>query len=132
MRYRDRDEPLYKIRPHCTVMSSSISLSHINVKSPYESEHVAAEELKGLLSGSEDFDEQFETRSSHSDWSRNKIIGTASIFILLLICGTFARSFLLINSPTHPNLYFHGNDLRTNGTHDFKRTVLIVSIDGLR
>ncbi|PFH53376.1 hypothetical protein AMATHDRAFT_138050 [Amanita thiersii Skay4041] len=32
----------------------------------------------------------------------------------------------------HPNLRFTGSELRSNGTHDFKRTVLIVSIDGLR
>ncbi|KIY45676.1 nucleotide pyrophosphatase [Fistulina hepatica ATCC 64428] len=32
----------------------------------------------------------------------------------------------------HPNLAFHGDVLRSNGTHDFKRTVLLVSIDGLR
>jgi hypothetical protein len=29
-------------------------------------------------------------------------------------------------------LHFNGDTLRSNGTHDFKRTVLLVSIDGLR
>lgn len=33
---------------------------------------------------------------------------------------------------THPNSEFNGAELRSNGTHDFKRTVLIFSIDGLR
>jgi len=28
--------------------------------------------------------------------------------------------------------HFTGGTLRSNGTHEFKRTVLIVSIDGLR
>lgn len=29
-------------------------------------------------------------------------------------------------------LHFNGDTLRSNGTHDFKRTVILVSIDGLR
>ncbi|KAJ7600864.1 Phosphodiest-domain-containing protein [Mycena floridula] len=98
------------------------------------------EERKGLLSDTISFpdhdDDDHElgldlTSNQRSGWSSNRIIITAVAFILLLICGTFARTFL-ISSATHPNLLFHGNDLRSNGTHEFKRTVLIVSIDGLR
>ncbi|KAJ7486159.1 alkaline-phosphatase-like protein [Mycena galericulata] len=64
-------------------------------------------------------------------WSRKRVVYAAGALIALLITGTLARS-LLLSPPTHPNLLFHGDDVRSNGTHDFKRTVLIVSIDGLR
>ncbi|KAJ7771942.1 alkaline-phosphatase-like protein [Mycena maculata] len=96
------------------------------------------EERKGLLSGSDEASEptdswkaDTELEDSQHGWSRNKIIGTAAALIALLVTGAFSRT-LLLSPPTHPNLLFHGADVRSNGTHDFKRTVLIVSIDGLR
>ncbi|KAJ7432808.1 Phosphodiest-domain-containing protein [Mycena galericulata] len=95
------------------------------------------EERKGLLSGSDE--PSTETWKAETElepdsprgWSRKKVVYAAGALIALLITGTLARS-LLISPPTHPNLLFHGDDVRSNGTHDFKRTVLIVSIDGLR
>ncbi|KAG7088112.1 hypothetical protein E1B28_012137 [Marasmius oreades] len=82
----------------------------------------------------DDGDDDLERDST--GWSRKKIITAASILIGLLILGVFARALLRVSSiPTgqdHPNLAFHGQTLRSNGTHDFKRTVLVVSIDGLR
>jgi hypothetical protein len=37
------------------------------------------------------------------------------------------------SAPTFENkLLFSGETVRSNGTHDYKRTVLLVSIDGLR
>ncbi|KAF4577019.1 hypothetical protein EYR36_005005 [Pleurotus pulmonarius] len=63
--------------------------------------------------------------------SRKQIIWIATGFIALLISGTFVRT-LLIPPPPHPNQTFVGEKLRSNGTHDFKRTVVLVSIDGLR
>ena len=93
------------------------------------------EEREGLLSGSQSSQSQCEKGEDalHPAWSRNRIVGVAASFILLLICGTFARSLACSRGPyVHPNLHFHGEEVRSNGTHDFKRTVLIISIDGLR
>lgn len=96
------------------------------------------EEREGLLSESdkfEPFDDPFvkeESELSDSDgWSRSKIVKTAIAFIIILVLGAFSRAFLR-SPPQHPNLSFNGEYIRSNGTHDFKRTVLIVSIDGLR
>ncbi|KAJ7451621.1 Phosphodiest-domain-containing protein [Mycena latifolia] len=97
------------------------------------------EERKGLLSGSDGPSDNWKAElsadadSQQHGWSKNKIICTAVGLIALLITGAFART-LLLSPPqaTHPNLLFHGEGVRSNGTHDFKRTVLIVSIDGLR
>ncbi|KAG5644767.1 hypothetical protein DXG03_007675 [Asterophora parasitica] len=94
------------------------------------------EEERGLLSGvpvngKDDLD-GIETRDLQ--WSRKKLIGTAAFFIALLISGAFFRT--LLRGPIVPSEYslWHssGSELLSNGTHEFKRTVLIVSIDGLR
>lgn len=90
------------------------------------------EERKGLLSN--DFDNDLESESgvrAASGWSRRTIIWTAIIFIILLVSGVFARR-LLVGPPPNARPSFSGSALRSNGTHEFKRTVLIVSIDGLR
>ena len=94
-----------------------------------QSQDIAEEE--GLLSGVAD------SPSKHSEqppWSRKRIIGSATFFITLLISGAFLRGVIFIpaSRPSH-SLWSSGEgELRSNGTHDFKRTVLIVSIDGLR
>lgn len=107
---------------------------------PQAEEDVEFEERKGLLSGHAS-DEDILKRSADLDqspdeylspWSRTRIIAVASSLIFLLTCGAFARSLLVTSHSSHPNLAFHGAELRSNGTHDFKRTVLLVSIDGLR
>ena len=90
------------------------------------------EERKGLLSTTDDdYDDGPEDHSDTKPWKRKKIVFTAFIFIALLITGVIARALLRTRrpSPRHP---FTGTVLRSNGTHEFKRTVLIVSIDGLR
>jgi hypothetical protein len=87
------------------------------------------EERKGLLS--EHYNEKPEPDTRPNDWSAQKIAATAAILICILLSGAVART-LLLPLPTHPNLLFHGGALRSNGTHDFRRTVLLVSIDGLR
>ena len=89
------------------------------------------EERKGLLSTTDDdYDDGPEDHSDAKPWKRKKIVFTAFIFIALLITGVIARALLRTRpSPRHP---FTGTVLRSNGTHEFKRTVLIVSIDGLR
>lgn len=100
--------------------------------SKYDTIDPVDEERKGLLSGVDESDSDVDS-SPHKPWSRKKVAGTALFLIGLIIGGSFARSFLLMSPRrTHPNLHFDGDVLRSNGTHDFRRTVLIVSIDGLR
>jgi len=95
----------------------------------------ADEERKGLLSGKENPDDQSEfAHWSQRPWPHNRIIAIAVVFIFLLIGGTLAR-VLLVNppSPLPPwTSTAQGGRLASNGTHDFKKTVLMVSIDGLR
>ena len=50
--------------------------------------------------------------------------------LLGVVLGVF---YWLSSAPNSINaLHFNGDTLRSNGTHEFKRTVLLVSIDGLR
>ncbi|KAJ4482357.1 alkaline-phosphatase-like protein [Lentinula aciculospora] len=98
------------------------------------------EEREGLLTASDQydpfddpFDKELTIQPDDEDaWPRSKIVKTATGFIFLLIFGAFARVLLRSTPPSHPNLSFNGDYIRSNGTHDFRRTVLIVSIDGLR
>ena len=112
------------------------------------------EERKGLLNNSDNFDDDYFEKETGSGlyegklkrpddddperdsagWSRGKIVKAAVSLIVLLVLGAFARVLLVSPRPVqdHPNLLFNGDALRSNGTHDFKRTVLVVSIDGLR
>jgi hypothetical protein len=97
-----------------------------------QSQDTAEEEglLSGVVDGASKHPEEIEPPS----WSQKRIIGTAVFFIALLISGVFVRRLVWGPIP-HPNysLWSSGEgELRSNGTHDFKRTVLIVSIDGLR
>jgi len=57
----------------------------------------------------------------------------SSVLIVLILGASLSRPYLG-QAPfvPHPNSLYGGNELRSNGTHDFKRTVLLVSIDGLR
>ncbi|CAK5284008.1 unnamed protein product [Mycena citricolor] len=130
---------------------SSVSYSASSSRKADTAKHVGTrEERKGLLSDPDDTlaDKQWSLHSPDADpsetdsisrpWSRKRILCAAISLIVLLATGAFARSFLLSppqgspRIPAHPNLAFHGDELRSNGTHDFRRTVLIVSIDGLR
>lgn len=93
-----------------------------------------AEEEEGLLSGVVDNSSKHSELEQPPAWPRKRIIGTAVFFIALLISGVFVRR-LVCGPPPRPSysLWSSGEgELRSNGTHDFKRTVLIVSIDGLR
>ncbi|TFK40742.1 Phosphodiest-domain-containing protein [Crucibulum laeve] len=100
-----------------------------NTQSIYTPKEVEEEERTGLLSGANDYADIPEDKS----WSRKKIAVTAGIVIALLVTGAFARILLLGPPKRHySNHSFTGGELLSNGTHEFKRTVLIVSIDGLR
>lgn len=100
---------------------------------------VEAEERKGLLSQDDDpydhdsFEEDDDTRQQTRTraWSRTRIASVAIALIGLLVTGTFARTVLFAKSSRPPAPYSE-TALHSNGTHEFKRTVLIVSIDGLR
>ncbi|KAK7468996.1 hypothetical protein VKT23_003492 [Stygiomarasmius scandens] len=102
----------------------------------YSQSH-SAEEYEGLLhNDDEHFDKEERYDGDDNEgggWPRAKIVKVASALIGLLVLGAFARHILRGPPPkAHPNLSFNGDLVRSNGTHDFKRTVLIVSIDGLR
>jgi hypothetical protein len=99
----------------------------------------SAEERQGLLHSDNDkvevqgrvYDDDNDEGSN--GWPRAKVIKIALALIVLLVLGAFTRALLRSPPPSvHSNLDFHGDLIRSNGTHDFKRTVLIVSIDGLR
>jgi hypothetical protein len=100
---------------------------------------VEAEERKGLLSwGDNPYDhdsfEEDDIQQQPRAWSRTRIAGVAIALIGLLITGTFTRTVLFAksNSPPASHNSYSETALHSNGTHEFKRTVLIVSIDGLR
>lgn len=102
---------------------------------PVTSKDLDPEERKALLHNAEDDVEDtssFESTESHPRSStRRRIAITAAAFIALLITGTLARTVLFSGfSPLKAPVYLLG--LPSNGTEAFKRTVLIVSIDGLR
>lgn len=89
------------------------------------------EERKALLpsgSGEPDNSEDIEDKDG---WSSRKITLTALVLIILLITGAFTL-MVLCGSPGRKQQSAASSILRTNGTHEFKPTVLIVSIDGLR
>jgi hypothetical protein len=93
-------------------------------------EDYAPEERKALLpSGSEpDNSENIEDKDG---WSSRKITLTALALIILLITGAFTL-MVLCGPPGRKRQSAASAILRSNGTHEFKPTVLIVSIDGLR
>ncbi|KAK2459691.1 hypothetical protein APHAL10511_008336 [Amanita phalloides] len=97
------------------------------------------EENKALLSAEleegapswADSDTAVVEASRANTWGR--IARNSAIALVILAMLAFAKNMLFkTDSRVHPNLVFHGAELRSNGTHDFKRTVLMVSIDGLR
>jgi hypothetical protein len=100
------------------------------------------EEEEGLLSGQSaqgsgtKYDE--EPLKGSEGWSRKKMITVATVFIALLITGAFTRTLYYgagsrkQEAPVHSQWFLGDGNTRSNGTNEFKRTVVIVSIDGLR
>lgn len=109
-----------------------------------EDDEAGDHELRGLLSGAQTTDRPvpktkrgvFGWLEDAEPWTRKRITVIAGVLIFLLlgaaITPPFMRSCVGNRKNTHPNSKFVGSELRSNGTNDFKRTVLIVSIDGLR
>jgi hypothetical protein len=100
---------------------------------------LANEEREGLLAGidaSDDYRRDNKaTRPAFSEaWpSKRMAVITVISLISLLVGSAFALAFFYTTPPpAHPDLDFQGHALRSNGTHNFKRTVIMVSIDGLR
>lgn len=87
------------------------------------------EERRRLLN--EDCIEKSEPETQPRAWPTQKIAITTLILTGLLITGTVAWMDLIWPYSRH-KFPFHEDALRSNGTHDFRRTVLMVSIDGLR
>ena len=125
--------------------SASTSRSHIKINPRLADERALQdEERKRLLSGI-DNDENHDIapelikaanplHSSQEIWpSRRVAIISVAFLTILIFGGIFALSFFY-SAPTkaHPDLDYKGHTLRSNGTHSFKRTVVVVSIDGLR
>jgi hypothetical protein len=102
---------------------------------PYGGSSKADEESAGLLAHTEHESLEFEAptpQTSQPSWPSRRVTGGAVFLLLLILCGAFANTLLYRSPPSYTHLHFNGDTLRSNGTHDFKRTVLIVSIDGLR
>ena len=91
------------------------------------------EERKALLASDrgEPDDHNSEDIEGKHEWSNTKIALTALVLIILLIMGAFTL-MVLCGSPGQKRHPTASSILRSNGTHEFKPTVLIVSIDGLR
>ena len=104
-------------------------------------------ELRGLLSGVTTrghVDEaerggrcwRWLAEGSRNQWSVKGMTYVGAALILFVLGASLSRPFLGFACKDvkgdHPNSKFVGSELRSNGTADFKRTVLIVSIDGLR
>ena len=87
------------------------------------------EERRGLLD--EDVEYYHKLNSTPQPWPAKNILITALAFIALLVFGIFARTM----HCTMPGLWGHpqsSTELLSNGTHIYKKTVVIISIDGLR
>ena len=102
---------------------------------------VAPEETKGLLSGSDSHRDTFAdapdsedvfSRQHKRSWKRSLGLGSLLALVLLAVYSgavVYRKSQALARAKA---LHFDGDELRSNGTHDFRRTVLLVSIEGLR
>ena len=93
------------------------------------------QERKALLSSGSDEPDDYslEDIEDKHGWSSRSIAITALALIMLLIMGVSART-MFFGSPARKQQLASSSSstLRSNGTHEFKPTVLIVSIDGLR
>lgn len=122
----------------------STSRSHVRANSQLADERALQdEERKGLLSGIDHDEDDVAPelikaaspfRSSHETWPSRRVALISVAFLTSLIFGgIFALSFFYTTpKKAHPDLDYNGHTLRSNGTHSFKRTVVVVSIDGLR
>ena len=86
------------------------------------------EERKALLaSGSDEPNLPVDDTEHKHGWSGRRIALTALAIMLLMHCVCYRTG-----SPGQKQQPASSSILRSNGTHEFKPTVLVVSIDGLR
>jgi hypothetical protein len=110
---------------------SASSQEDITLSSP-------SEERKGLLSGVDTLpvSEADEPKLSQAWFDRTLLsYGPTRVAVVIgaIFSLVFSVSYWLSAPPCSVKaLHFNGDTLRSNGTHEFKRTVLLVSIDGLR
>ena len=107
---------------------SPSSQEHISLSSP-------SEEREGLLSGVDTLSAIEAEELKQSFLFHLLSFGLARIAVVVagLVCLVFGLLCWFSAPPSSITpLHFNGDILRSNGTHDFKRTVLLVSIDGLR
>ncbi|KAL6308356.1 Phosphodiest-domain-containing protein [Sparassis latifolia] len=99
------------------------------------------EERKRLLSdGDRPFDdddglEDEDNVPPVSYWARYRriVLVTTSLLVSLIFAIVFLPTLAgLVYPSPRPSADFNSRRLRSNGTHDFRKTALIVSIDGLR
>ena len=99
---------------------------------------IPSEERKGLLSGVDTLpvSEADEPKLSQTWFGSTLLLygPTRVAVIISAIFGLVFGVFYWLSAPpcSVKALHFNGDTLRSNGTHEFKRTVLLVSIDGLR
>jgi hypothetical protein len=95
-----------------------------------------SEERKGLLSGLDTFstgtDESLSPLCHYRALFSFRLAGVVATITALLGVASGVFYWLSLPSNSINADHFNGDTLRSNGTHEFKRTVLIVSIDGLR
>lgn len=94
----------------------------------------ASEERKGLLwdEGEDRFDADQESIPQLPESSRRRRCCISTSLIVLILAAVLTPSLYFGLRPTRPVADFDNQKLRSNGTHFFKKTALIVSIDGLR
>lgn len=92
------------------------------------------EERKGLLPhAAEGFDEELPQIPQHAATRRWLLIWTVGLSFVMMLGVLFREPIRALVFPSPPCITtFDRDTIQSNGTHDFKRTALIVSIDGLR
>lgn len=113
--------------------------SHSSKHAAYSTADDDNEERKALLNARDEeandasrVEEEDELDAPSPVWSSRKIVTTAAGLIGLLLTGTLARTMLFSQATTDSRTVRPNEVLQSNGTDLFRRTVLIVSIDGLR
>lgn len=93
-----------------------------------------SEERKGLLweEGEDTYPHEDETIPPPSRSSQRRRCCIASSLIALILAAVVTPALYYWSRPSRPVADFDNQKLRSNGTHYFKKTSLIVSIDGLR
>jgi hypothetical protein len=92
-----------------------------------------SEEREGLLSGVDTFSFVEAEKLNLKQTSLSFGLARIAVVVTALLCLVFGLLCWFSAPPSSITLlHFNGDTIRSNGTHDFKRTVLLVSIDGLR